>query len=792
MKHKSLAVRLATAFVVCASTLVLAQSSSLPVMRITADREPTVSGGSFGGAQTMNYVRMTKFELTGHPTVDIVQGEIQADSIRVRGNSTAGMDKKPYRIKFAKEQSLFGKPKANSWVLLANYYDHTMALNAVAFSLGQRLGLPYTPSSQFVELYINNSYKGIYQLTEQIQVKKDRVNVDKVQGWLVEFDYHDADPDQVKQRTTQYQMFTRIRSPEVECANNVSSLDNCWTGSANNPTLASNTTVNAVKFVMDEVNALTNKMAESGFPNNGYRDMIDMDSWAKYVLIQQLIDNFDFNNKAMAQQGGGMFGGGSYGAEPGSNYAFRDFKDGAAQRIFAGPLWDFDLAAGVHPTQSFPTHYVTYNEPIRPKHAFYQRLWDDPEFLRAFKNAWDKHQADFNAIPALVDSIANFIRPRVIENFNAYGGSSGGWGFVQGEAKPTNMATFDTRVNGLKTWWNNRMRFFGEEVNKLNIPDNPIVIPSTYTLTASANPTEAGSVNPTSQANINSGSQTPITASANTGYTFQYWTLVSGNATFVDATSASTTVSLSSNAAIRANFTKDSDPPKNTSGDTIRIQAESMTPAPATCPTDIWTSTTACSAVSGNMTYVRNPNATTANYTVNISADDAGYRDVVFRIAANNPTSFTVTVNGTAVGSISVASTGGTAASNYSMIQLPLSIELKTGENTIVLAFSGSVYTDYFELIRTDTPNVSVRYSASKSARANIVLTNGARGFTAALPSNHGYTAYKLIDPRGRTIRSGKVANGTANLKFNNLPKGVVFLRLEGKNTTRTLKAVSY
>ncbi|MCL2183269.1 MAG: CotH kinase family protein [Chitinispirillia bacterium] len=784
MKHKSFAVRLATALVVCASAL--AWSQSLPVMKITVAAEPTVSGGGmFGGAQTMNYVRMTKFQLTGHPDVDIVQGEVQADSIRVRGNSTAGMDKKPYRIKFAKEQSLFGKPKANSWVLLANYYDHTMALNAVAFALGQRLKLKHTPTSQYVDLYFvvngQERYKGIYQLTEQIQVKKDRVNVDKTRGWLVEFDYHDAETGQIKFRTTNYQLFTRIRSPEVA-------------GCDANPPQNCNDNNAAVSFVKNEVNELCNTMAASGFPTNGYRDMIDMESWAKYVLIQQLIDNFDFNNKAMAQQGGGMFGGGNYGAEPGSNYAFRDYDTSArkALPIVAGPLWDFDLAAGVHPTQSFPTHYVNYNEPIRPKHSFYQRLWDDPEFLKAFKKAWDDHQADFNAMPALVDSIANVIRYRVVDNFNAYGGSSGGWGMAGGEAKPTNVATFDTRVNGFKTWWNNRMRFFGDEINKLNIPSTPVV--STYTLTAGAEPAAGGTVTPTSQSNINSGTQIPISAAAANGYTFQYWTLTSGSATFFDATSASTTISLSSNATIRANFTKDSDPPHNTSGDTIRVEAETMTPAAAECPAGGGSGlATACRATSGNMTYVRNPVSTTATYTVNVSADDAGFRNVVFRIAANSATSFTVTVNGTPAGTISVHSTGGTNSSNYALIPLASSIELNQGANTIVLAFNGSVYADYFELIRTDKqPDASVRYSVNKSVQANVVLTKSVRGFSAALPGSHGFTSYKLIDPRGRTIRSGSVANGAATLKFDNLPKGMLFLNLEGRNVSKTLRTVTY
>ncbi|MDR0307002.1 MAG: hypothetical protein LBI42_09235 [Chitinispirillales bacterium] len=49
------------------------------------------------------------------------------------------------------------------------------------------------------------------------------------------------------------------------------------------------------------------------------------------------------------------------------------------------------------------------------------------------------------------------------------------------------------------------------------------------------------------------------------------------------------------------------------------------------------------------------------------------------------------------------------------------------------------------------------------------------------LPTNHGYTSYKLIDLRGREIRSGKVKADAGELRFGNLNNGVMFLRLEGK-----------
>jgi len=77
----------------------------------------------------------------------------------------------------------------------------------------------------------------------------------------------------------------------------------------------------------------------------------------------------------------------------------------------------------------------------------------------------------------------------------------------------------------------------------------------TYTLTMSRNLTEGGTTTPpSSQSGIVVGTPFSISASVNSGYTFVNWTLTSGTATFGNANSANTTVTLSSNATIRANF----------------------------------------------------------------------------------------------------------------------------------------------------------------------------------------------------------------------------------------------
>jgi hypothetical protein len=209
-----------------------------------------------------------------------------------------------------------------------------------------------------------------------------------------------------------------------------------------------------VKFVYDDIMNLTNKMKENGFPTNGYRDLMDLESWAKYVLIQQLVDNFDFNNKTTGPNGFMA----DVSTLPGSNSAYKD----ACGRIKAGPLWDFDLSAGVT-VDNFPKHYQI-QEPIAPRHAFYKRLWADPVFLAKFKKAWDAHQNDFRDIPNFIDSISRVVGSKTQGNL-WHGNNSN----MMGGNSTLTQALHNTEVSGFKTWWNARLTHFGNQVNALNI-----------------------------------------------------------------------------------------------------------------------------------------------------------------------------------------------------------------------------------------------------------------------------------------------------------------------------------
>ena len=118
--------------------------------------------------------------------------------IRGRGNGTWSMNKNPYKIKLQDKANLFGMGKSRTWVLLANYFDGSLIRNRIVSWLGQAVGLEYTPEGTFAEVVMNGEYLGNYYLCEQVQVNKNRVDIDELKeedtgipeiqgGYLIEF-----------------------------------------------------------------------------------------------------------------------------------------------------------------------------------------------------------------------------------------------------------------------------------------------------------------------------------------------------------------------------------------------------------------------------------------------------------------------------------------------------------------------------------------------------------------------------------------------------------------------------
>lgn len=146
--------------------------NSMPVLRIDTGTGAAVTSKE-------EYVACSVSVENGKET-DLFQGA--AAQIRVRGNSTATAEKKPYRLRFDKKQSLLGindNAMCKNWCLMADYFDPSMMRTSTAFRLGNTIleGKYYCSDYAYAEVYLNDQYQGVYLICEQSQINPHRVAI---------------------------------------------------------------------------------------------------------------------------------------------------------------------------------------------------------------------------------------------------------------------------------------------------------------------------------------------------------------------------------------------------------------------------------------------------------------------------------------------------------------------------------------------------------------------------------------------------------------------------------------
>ena len=148
--------------------------SRLPVLYIQTD------DGTMPTAQKEEHTATMRTVLgeTQFSSKEIYSGPL---TIKVRGNTTKGLPKKPYKLKLDSKTNMFGLDpngvKNKHWVLLANYYDEGMLRNKIAYDMSHELGVPVWQKSTWVDVILNGQFLGCYQFCQHIRVGEDRVNI---------------------------------------------------------------------------------------------------------------------------------------------------------------------------------------------------------------------------------------------------------------------------------------------------------------------------------------------------------------------------------------------------------------------------------------------------------------------------------------------------------------------------------------------------------------------------------------------------------------------------------------
>ena len=357
----------------------------------------------------------------------------QRAGIRGRGNSTwEWYDKKPYRIKLDKKQKMLGMDKAKSWVLLANYRDVTDMMNTYVFELGRMMGLPFTNHSRYVEVLLNGEYVGVYQLTEQVQQGDNRVDISDERGILLTLDIDDG-PKGVSSSersfwTVGYSMPAAVKYPDEE-----------------------NLTPSRRDSIRSVFGALEDAVKRKDFARAA--ELLDMESFARYLMIQELVYNVELS-------------------APRSIYLH---KDGNGKWVM-GPLWDFDAGYDFdwadmyngHDYFASTTETVMGSNPVKRNGnyhdtpAFFTDLFGTKEFVELYKKTWRQYADSIVSRPwQEVEKYANGLRQGAIAR------ESTKW--------PVRRKNFETELEKMHTWLTNRAAFLGNLIE--NIPDPGEVVP---------------------------------------------------------------------------------------------------------------------------------------------------------------------------------------------------------------------------------------------------------------------------------------------------------------------------
>lgn len=274
--------------------------------------------------------------------------------LRGRGNTTWEWGiKKPYQIKLEKKTDLLQTGdednEERTWLLMAESFDSTLVHNMLTLHIGQEMGMEGTMEFRPVDLYYDGDYCGFYLLCEKVNVKPGRLDILEMDD-LIEEHYPqvaDAELFPVVQEDTGIGPIRYVSGVEASFGQagaylieldsyggfdeeSMFQTENLDMYEIRSPEYAGR---EDVVYVQRMTNDLLLTIQNSGVhPEDGrlLEDMIDIDSLARYLLIQQFAKTCDFGYT--------------------STYLY--LPEGSAQ-FKAGPLWDFDIAYAIRDNRPY-------------------------------------------------------------------------------------------------------------------------------------------------------------------------------------------------------------------------------------------------------------------------------------------------------------------------------------------------------------------------------------------------------------------------------------------------------
>lgn len=393
----------------------LTEPSGLPILKInTGGREID---------STEIWVEDSSYSLYDKTGALIIEGTMD---VKGRGHTTWEMPKKPYALKLDDKASFFGMPAHKRWAVLANYADKTLIRTDTAFTMGRIFDhLAWTPHSVHVDLFLNDEYRGVFQLTEQIKVDKNRVDVADIVstdnpdgGYLMEVDNRRGDPFNF---TTEKGVIICLSDPD-------DGYDEIITAGSQP----------LFEKIRIDVQQFEDVLFSAGFtdPNTGYARYADVDSFIDWYLVSEITKNNDSRFQS-------------------SVYLFYDAD---MKKYRMGPLWDFDIAMGNidYEDSQYPEGFWIKDS------VWFGRLFEDPSFVSRLKNRYNEKRAELETIFKYIDEHAAYLSKPQEYNFMK-------WTILDEKVwpNPQTAGSYSGEVDYLKSWIRQRLNWLDTAIEML-------------------------------------------------------------------------------------------------------------------------------------------------------------------------------------------------------------------------------------------------------------------------------------------------------------------------------------
>ncbi len=327
--------------------------------------------------------------------------------IRIRGNTSASWNKKPYRLKFDTKQKLFNLKKGKSWALLSNHQaDGSMITNTIAMKMADMVQSAGCNHMIPVELYLNGDYRGSYNFTEKVGFSNNSIDLlDETGAFMLELDtYYD---ETYKFLDSNYSLRVNIKEPDL-----VDVVDDTER-------------TNQFQAIKNHFNTFTSVVAQG---DDSYVPYVDVDALVRGMFVFDFTRNreikhpksfFLYNENALASDGLGGFT---------LNYE---------SPYVIGPVWDFDWAYG------YDGHgvYFTYEaeaDLFNSDATFFNRLLrGSDEVKKAYYALWYDFMTGggLDELLEYCDDFLAYVNPSFVHNATIWNGWGNNYAYYNTQAK---------------------------------------------------------------------------------------------------------------------------------------------------------------------------------------------------------------------------------------------------------------------------------------------------------------------------------------------------------------------